>query len=548
LGRYLRWQAVIAVLGIVLLGALLRFAAYNFTTITVPEKGGSYIEGVAGNPQYINPLFSQYNQVDATLSAMVFAGLARLDQQGNVVPALAEDLNISPDGLTYDFRLRSGLQWHDGAPITAADVLYTIGVMQSDDFPGVSWLQALWKTVKVEAPEGPDGLAVRFTLQEPLASFLDYTTIGLLPAHLWERIPVAEMMNSQLNSRPVGAGPLMLRQLSATQAELTTFPRYHGAPPYLDGITMRFYPDHQSLLPAYERGEIDGISWIWPVDVAEAAKLKDLQLFTAPLSGYSAIYLNHQNPNTPFFKDQAVRQALMWGLDRQHLIDTAMHGQALVADSPFLPGTWAADPDVPKYGHDPEKARDLLEGSGWIDADGDGIREKDGVELGFVLLGNDQPLIDAIASAWGEIGVRVASEAVTLAGLTGDFLVPRTFDAALVNWELSGDPDPYPLWHSTQIQTGQNYGGWDNRETDEKIERARNIFDRTQRREDYLRFQRLFADQLPALLLYHPVYTFGVREKVHDVQAGPMNGPADRFRNFAEWYIVTKRITVGKGN
>jgi peptide/nickel transport system substrate-binding protein len=547
LGRYLRWQAAIALLGIVLVGALLRYTAYNFTSVTVPERGGTLVEGVAGNPQYLNPLLSQYNQVDATLVALIFNGLTRLDEHGNVVPDLAESFTASLDGLVYDFRLRSGLYWHDGAPVTAADVLYTVGAMQDENFPGVSWLSTLWRAVEVTAPEGPDGLAIRFMLKQPYAPFLDYTTIGLLPAHLWEKVPVAEMRSSQYNTRPVGTGPFKLDQITATRADLSANRQFHGQPSYLEGVTFRFYPDHQSLFPAYDRGEIDAISWVWPEDMAEASKHEDLQLFTAPLSGYTAIYLNERNPNTPFFKEPAVRQALFYALDRQSLIDNQLNGQGILAHSPILPGTWAYNAEVRPYGHDPEQARQLLDEAGWVDSDGDGVRDREGVRLAFVLLGSDPALLDAIAGQWAEIGVEASPQTVTLPGLTSDFLVPHTFDAALVHWELSGDPDPYPLWHSTQIEGGQNYAGWESRAADEAIERARAITDQEARRNYYLDFQNIFAEEAPALLLYYPVYTYGVRDKVNDVQIGPLNTPADRYRSIANWYIVTKRITVSSG-
>jgi peptide/nickel transport system substrate-binding protein len=544
LGRYLRWQAVIALLGIALLAALLRYASYSFTSVTVPERGGVYIEGVAGNPQYINPLLSQANQVDETLVYLIFNGLTRLDEKGDVTPDLAEGWLISEDGLTYDFRLKPGLVWHDGRPITAADVLYTVGAMQSEDFPGAQWLSELWRTVKVEAPEGPDGLWVRFTLSQILPSFLDYTTIGLLPAHIWQDVPVAQMKESQYNTRPIGSGPFQVSRISATRADLVTNPRYHGKIPMLAGITFRFYPDHESLLPAYDRGEIDGVSWLWPQDMTAAAARADMNVFTAPLSGYALVYLNLDNPNTPFFKEVEVRQALLYALDRQGLVDRVMNGQGIVADSPILPGAWAHDGEVPVYPYSPETAGGLLDQAGWVDSDGDGVRDRDGQPLAFILLGNNTPLLDEIAAMWAAVGVQATPQTVTLPGLTADFLAPRTFDAAVAYWELSGDPDPYPLWHSTQIQQGQNYGGWDERAADEAIERARATTDRGKRREDYVLWQRLFADEAPALLLYHPVYSFGVRDKVRNVSVGPLNSPAERFRTIADWYIVTRRFTV----
>jgi len=544
LGRYLRWQAVIAILGIVLLGALLRYTAYNFTSVTVPERGGTLVEGVAGSPQFLNPLLSQYNQVDGVMCSLLFNGLTMLDERGEVVPDLAEMMDISPDGLTYDFRLRSGLYWHDGMPVTARDVLYTIQAMQAEDFPGMAWLSDLWREVEVSAPEGPDGLAIRFILKQPFSPFADYTTIGLLPAHLWEEVPVDDMMASQYNTRPIGTGPLQLDRISATQVDLKVNPSYHGASPFLEGLTVRFYPDHQSLMPAYERGEIDAISWVWPEDMPEATAQEDLTLFSSAISGYTLIYLNEANPNVPFFKETAVRQALMYGLDRQKLIDTVMHGQGLIAHSPIMPHSWAYDADVRQYVHDPALAIQLLEQAGWLDNDGDGIRDREGVKLAFVLLGKDKAKLDAISAMWAELGVQTEAQAVSLPGLTADFLVPRTYDAALVDWELSGDPDPYPLWHSTQAKTGQNYAGWDNRAADEAIEQARSLPHREARRIHYVEFQRVFADELPALLLYYPVYTYGVRDKIHDVQMGPLNTPGDRYRSLANWYSVTKRVTV----
>jgi peptide/nickel transport system substrate-binding protein len=545
LGRYLRWQAVIAILGIALLAALLRYTAYNFTSVTVPDRGGELVEGMAGNPQFLNPLLSQYNQVDGVLASLLFNGLTRLDERGNVVPDLAETMTISPDGLTYDFKLRSGLYWHDGVPVTANDVLHTVKVMQAEDFPGMAWLSALWREVEVTAPEGQDGLTIRFQLKQPFAPFIDYTTIGLLPAHLWQEVPAADLMSSQYNTRPVGTGPFLLENITATEARLKTNPTYHGPAPFLDGITIRFYPDHQSLMPAYERGEIDAISWLWPEDMAKTAELEDLQLFSAPISGYTVVYLNHQNPNTPFFKDAAVRRALMYGLDRQRLVDTVLKGQGMVAHSPIMPYSWAYDQEMPRYDYDPETARQLLDQAGWVDSDGDGVRDREGVKLAFVLLGKDEAKLDAISAMWADIGVQAEPQAVSLPGLTADFLAPRTFDAALVDWELSGDPDPYPLWHSTQAKTGQNYSGWESRRADEAIERARSLPDHESRIPYYKDFQRIFGEEVPSLLLYYPVYTFGVRSKVRDAQMGPLNTPGDRYRSIANWYIVTKRVTVG---
>ena len=200
-----------------------------------------------------------------------------------------------------------------------------------------------------------------------------------------------------------------------------------------------------------------------PEEIAGAARRPDLQLFSAPLSGYTRDLPESENPNVAFFKDTPVRQALLYALDRQALIDTVLHGQGIVAHSPLLPGTWAYDAEVPKYAPDREKARRLLDEAGWRDPKAMDVRQKDGKKLAFILVGDDRALAGGHCAAWAESGVDAAVQPVTLAGLTTDFLVPRSFDAAVVHWELAGDPDPYPLWHSTQIKDGQNYGGWNDR-------------------------------------------------------------------------------------
>ena len=167
------------------------------------------------------------------------------------------------------------------------------------------------------------------------------------------------------------------------------------------------------------------------------------------------------------------------------------------------------------------------------------------MKLAFVLLGKDKAKLDAISAMWADLGVQAESQAVSLPGLTADFLAPRTYDAAVVDWELSGDPDPYPLWHSTQAKTGQNYAGWENRRGRRSHRKgALAARPRTSARTYYKDFQRIFAEEVPALLLYYPVYTYGVRDKIHDVQMGPLNVPGDRYRSIANWYIVTKRVTV----
>ncbi len=548
LGRYIRWQALIAIGGLFLLTLLLGVTAYNVSTEIVPERGGVFREGVAGNPQYINPLLCQTHEIDQDLCSLLFRGLTRLDASGRVVPDLAESWVGTPDGLTYTFRLRQDQFWHDGAPITAEDVLFTVAMLQAPDTPAVPDLTELWRAVDVEMV---DAQSVRFVLDEPFAPFLDYTAIGLLPKHIWQDIPPAALISSPLNLTPVGSGPMRVAQFSAEMIRLEPNPYMAAETPYIAALEFHFYPDYPSLYAAYTKGELDGISRVLPSDLPLAKERKDLQLFAALESVYVSVIFNLKNPDTPFFQEQPVRQALLYGLNRERLVAQAVSGQGVVADSPIPANSWAYAADLPTFAYDPMRATRLLDEAGWIDRDADGVRDKEGRALRFVLLSNDDPvrqqLLEQISADWRAIGVQAVPQAVSFAGLVSDFLAPRRFDAALVTWSIRGDPDPFPLWHSSQsAEGGQNYSGWMNDEADTLIQEARSTIDRNKREALYDQFQRLFLEDLPALPLYYPVYTYGVSERVKNAQIGPLNTPSDRFATFPDWYIVTRRVPVNQ--
>ncbi|RME50524.1 MAG: peptide ABC transporter substrate-binding protein [Caldilineae bacterium] len=548
LGRYLRWQMGLALLGVVVLTALLGFAAYNVTTEYAPARGGVFREGVAGNPQYINPLLCQAHEVDQDLCKLLFRGLTRLDASGRAVPDLAESWSSTPDGLIYTFRLRAGLFWDDGQPVTIDDVLFTVQMMQAEDTVVVPDLAELWRSVDVERV---DDRTVRFILDEPFAPFLDYTTVGLLPQHVWRDTPPSALTESPLNQTPVGNGPMRVVQSSAEMMRLESNPFSGMDAGYISALEFHFYPDYPSIYAAYLEGEIDGISRILPADLELAQRQEDLQFFSSLQSVFVTIVLNMDNPDIPFFQEKSVRQALYYGLDREQLVADAVQGQGVVADSPVPLINWAHADNLPQYGYDPDRASRLLEEAGWIDNDGDGVREKDGRPLQFILLANDDPiriaLIQQISAAWRQIGVDARPQQVSFAGLVNDFLAPRRFDAAVLTWSITGDPDPFPLWHSSQAEEGgQNYSAWKNEAADQIMEQARSTVDREKRRALYAEFQRLFVEDAAAILLYNPVYTYGVSNRVKNVQIGPLNTPADRFATFPQWYIVTRRVPVNQ--
>ncbi len=537
----MRWQLLVTLLGLVLVTGLLINVTYSRTTAVVPTEGGRYTEGVVGQVQRVNPLFWQ-TDAEHDLVSLIFSGLTRVDAHGNVVADLAAGWTVMDDGLTYVFVLREDARWHDGTPVTADDVVFTVRLVQDPAYDAQPALAAFWRTVTVDRL---DRRTVRFSLQEPLAAFPEYASLPLLPAHRLKGVAVSDLAQHPFNRHPVGSGPFRLVELDAEHALLEAYDGYYGPQPYLRQIELRFYPNPSRLLTAYRDGEIQGIAGVPPDKLEAVAKLPALALYTATEARCVAVFLNLDRP---LFQDRRVRRALLFGLDRQALIDDVLRGQGVVADSPIPPGSWAYDPHVVHAGYNPERARALLEEAGWSDGNGDGVREKETQPLRFELVTNDDPtrqaLAEAIAKQWAAIGAQVGVRTLSVTALREEVLASRRFDAVLFGWDPAmADPDPYPLWHSSQIEGGQNIAGLRDPEIDALLAEARRTLNGEERRRLYAAFQRRFAEEVPALLLYRPVYHYAVATNVWNVQVPQtILQPSDRFATLPRWYMRTERV------
>jgi peptide/nickel transport system substrate-binding protein len=239
----------------------------------------------------------------------------------------------------------------------------------------------------------------------------------------------------------------------------------------------------------------------------------------------------------------------MLAVDREKLVKDVLGGDAIVADTPFIPGTWAYDADVKRYPYDPNRAVDLLRSNGYelatVAPSNVSVWQKNGEPIAFTLLTQDDPtrraVAEAIAKQWRDLGVQVSVQPVR--NLVRDFLGPRQFQVALVDNLVDGDPDPYPIWHRSQIVIpGQNYTGWDNKDASAWLEAARTTTDRAKRYQLYRQFQDLFDEELPALPLYYPTYKYAISTRVKQVQVPPLIYTSDRLRTIGSWYVNTKRV------
>jgi peptide/nickel transport system substrate-binding protein len=464
-------------------------------------------------------------------------------------PDLAESWGTSADGTIYNFTLRPNAQWQDGVPVTSDDIIFTIDLIKSGSlFPGD--YKDLWSQIDVKRLDDKN---LKFTLPEPFAPFLDYATFGILPKHLLDTTAPAELGNAGFNISPVGTGPyrfdhLIIEAGSIKGLVLAVNERYYAAKPYIQQVVFRYYPDPKSAFDAYEQGEVLGISELSSDTLSQALEDTHLSVYTSSLPQMSIILLNLKSTEAPFLANANVRRALMLGLNRDYMAAAFLQGQAIVADGPILPGSWAHYDGIEHLGYDPEGAVQLLKGEGFvIPASGGTVRAKDNQALDFVLVHPDDALHVRIAQAiqqeWAQIGVQVNLQAVPYDQIIPSYLGPRSYQAALVdlNMARTPDPDPYPFWHQAEATGGQNYSQWDSRPASEYLEQARTETDFTVRARLYRNFQVIFAKELPSLPLYYPVYSYGVDAQVRGVQIPPLYDTSDRLAQLASWYLVTRR-------
>ncbi|MCL5998315.1 MAG: ABC transporter substrate-binding protein [Chloroflexi bacterium] len=553
--RSFRLPLLLIVIGVAIIG----FIVYQLvprSTVTVPDTGGTYVEGVAGAPQYINPLLCQLHDEDRDLCSLTFVGLTRFLENGEVVPAVAETWNISDDGITYTFKLRQDVKWEDGTPVTVEDVLFTTRLLQDPNYPGRPDIGALWQTIKVSKV---DTATVQFQLGQPLAPFLDFTTIGLLPQHVLSGTTAADLNKLPFNLQPIGNGPWRVVEVNTSGNRVSSIalepsPNYYGTKPNLSRVIFRYYPNVQAVFEAYRSGDIDGFGNLSPAEAKRAEERDDLTIYTATKSRYASLFFNlRRDSGAIALSDKAVRQALMFALDREQIVREVLGGDAILADTPFIPGTWAYDANVKHYPYDPERAVQLLRTAGYelatVAPSNISVWQKNGEPIAFTLLTQDdstrRAVAEMVAKQWRDLGVQVSVQPVR--NLVRDFLASRQFQVALVENLIDGDPDPYPIWHQSQIVLpGQNYTGFDNKEASDWLEAARTTSDRARRIELYRQFQETFAEELPALPLYYPTYKYAIAARVKRVQVPPLMYPSDRLRTIGDWYINVKRVLASE--
>lgn len=502
------------------------------TDAAVPAYGDTLIMGTIGDASNLLPPLAS-DASSTAITSLVYNGLVRYDKDLQIEGDLAQSWDISADGREITFHLRRDVRWHDGAPFTSADVLFTYQLMIDPATP-TAYAEQYRQVSKAEAPD-PYTFRVRY--DKPLAAALPSWALDICPKHLLEG---QDVTTSPLCRAPVGTGPF--RFVSWQPGEMIVLERnedYHEGAAYLRRVLYRVIPDSTTMFLELQSGGLDTMG-LTPLQFARQTETpafgRRFNKYRYPAFAYT--YLGY-NLRKPLFQDKRVRQAISHAIDKQELIDGVLLGLGQPANGPYVPGSWPHNPQVKDYAFDPARAAALLEEAGWIDRDGDGVRERDGKPLRFVILtnqGNDQRIKagEIIQRRLAEVGMDVRLRVIEWASFLKEFIYPGKFDATLLGWTVPIDPDGYNVWHSSKTGPGElNIIGFNNARVDALLEQGRRSLDQDRRQQIYWQLQEILAEEVPYTFLFVPDSLPVVARRFHGIE----QAPAGIQHNLIRWFV-----------
>ena len=335
-------------------------------TIVIPSTGGIFKEGVVGQPQHINPVYDQINDTDRDLTNLVYSGLMKYNTKGQIVPDMAKECKRLSGGKIFECYLKDNVFFHDGKRVTANDVIFTVKTIQNSDFK--SPLRANWLGVTVEKISDQE---VRFKLKEPYAPFLERLTLKILPEHIWKNEKNFNL--SPYNLEPIGSGPYQFKKLiknksgEITSIQLKRFAKYYGNKPHISQIRFIFFNKEENLIAALKRRKIDGCLPSLDITKYNIPRELGINIFSFPSPRYFGVFFNPLKNN--FLADKKIRQALIYGTDREKIIKTIFPikngvSSGRIVNSPILPKIYHYSQPSKIYNFNPSEAEKLFKEAG----------------------------------------------------------------------------------------------------------------------------------------------------------------------------------------
>jgi peptide/nickel transport system substrate-binding protein len=469
--------------------------------------------------------------------------LVRLDEELVPQPYLAESWSLSEDGTELTFQLRNDVHWHDGERTDAHDVAFTF--LRATD-PETAFPNASFWDRYVPGPEGVevlDDFTVTFRL-EPHAEVLDpWRAMAIMPEHLLGEVPPGELAAHPFGTVcPVGNGPFVFvshrpQERWVFQAN-PTFPAGLGGRPALDRIVYRVIPDQTTLLTELLTGAVDVYLSVRPDQAAAVVQDDDTRLEVFDPREFTFVGWNTRRPQ---LADARVRRAITMATDRSAVVQTLLRGYGIVAETGVPPFHWGHDPDLAGVDRDLEAARRLLSQAGWVDRDGNGVREDAaGLPLEVTVVynaGNQdrQTIVELMASELREVGVALTPEGLEPGQLAARVTDPavRDFDGIALAWVAEFRVDEKDLFHSERANQPWGFAGIGDPELDALLDTLQLV----EKREDAVplwhRYQERIVELQPFLYLFYSQKLTGITNRLQGVAMDSRG----EFNSVRDWWI-----------
>jgi peptide/nickel transport system substrate-binding protein len=496
-----------------------------------PAYGDMLVDSNIGEPATLNPVLAS-DQASFNIADMVFSGLVRFDRDLNIEGCLAKSWDISKDGKLITFHLRHGVKWHDGVEFTAQDVKFTYD-MYMDPKTKTAYKSLFEPIQRIEIP---DRYTVKVYYREVFAPALQYWGTDIIPYHL---LHDKDINTAEFNRNPIGTGPYKFSKwITADRIELTANKDYFEGEPYISRYVCRNIPDQSVQFMEMLAGTLDMMalnSDLYFTKTNSGDFVKNFNRYQIQAPGYRYVAYNEKNP---LFKDKNVRKALSYAIDKDAIIKGVLRGLAKPVSGPFIPGTWAYNDKAETYAYNTLTAMTLLKKAGWAPGR-DGYLYKDGNKFEFTVCTNQgnkerEEIATILQQELGLLGIKVNVRILAWNIFITEFIDKQKFDAVVMGWSTTRDPDCYETWHSSKTKEGEfNFISYRNPEVDRLLIAGRTTFDLKKRAAAYKRIHALIADDAPYTFLYTPLDLPAVHKRVH----GIVEAPAGIGWNFIHWYV-----------
>ena len=590
------WIIRVLILVVILNLAYLGFNFYQNNLEVVPKQEGTYVEGLIGNPQYINPLYSSINDVDGDIASLVFSSLFKLDRDKGLQKDLVKDYEINQAKDRYSLSLKKGVKWHSGEDLSADDIIFTFKAIKNPQFN--SPLRSKFNGVEISKTGSHK---IEFLLSEPDPYFLADLRFGIIPKFLWSEIIPNSARLAELNLKPIGSGPYKFKSLikdkygNILDYKLTLNKKYYGDEPYIEELEFKFFVNPEEAVSALNTNKVDGLGYLPQQNLDNLVAPESLNIRKMSLPQVNSLFFHPEN--NPTLENLGVRRALNLAINKERLVSRVL-GPAGKREASPLPGfSFYHNAEVDDYAFNLTEAEKKLEEQNWIlteitaeeveeikkiqesmsttspsseeqeeeeeneelttsqknklalgagkwriNKDSEEEEEKKYliVELTYPEREIYKEMAEMIKDYWEEIGVKTILRPVAVENLQKRVLADRNFQALLYAQVFEIYPDLYSFWHSGEAESGLNIGGYKNETVDKLLAEARklNPYSR-EKKEKYLEAQKIIVSEVPAIFLYTPYYSYIQSKQIKGFETERIYSSSDRFLRVSDWYLKT---------